>query len=86
MIGFSEAAYVAAAGCSGGSLVFFMGVCRGCSGVGWTVSWCHFGFGSSVKSLGGFVALGLILCLDVRGWVIFESESPLGCSLFVRGF
>ena len=86
LIGFSEAAYVAAAGSSGGSPVVFMRVCRGCSGVGWTASWWNFGFGSNIRSLGGFVALGLSLCLGVGGWVIFESESPLGCSLIVRGF
>ena len=39
LIGFSEAAYVATAGSSGGSSVVFMKVCRGCSGV-W-VGRCH---------------------------------------------
>jgi len=86
LISFSEASYVAVAGCSDGSPVVFMGVSRGRSGVGWTVSLLNFGFGSSIRSLGGFVALGLILCLGVGGWVIFELESPLGCSLFVRSF
>lgn len=81
-----EDAYVAAAGSSGGSPVVFMGVCHGCNGVGWTVSWWNFGFRSSIRSLGGFVALDLILCLGVGGWVIFELESPLGCSLFVPVF
>jgi hypothetical protein len=86
LVGFSEAAYVDAAGSSGGSPLVFMGVWRGCSGVGWTVSWLNLGFRSSIRSLGGIFELRLILCLGVGGWVIFESESPLGCSLFFRGF